>query len=70
MTTLQYLLRREWHNAIMLLLPFLILPFIWSEMPQQIPIHWNLEGEVDRYGSKAFGLMILPVTNLFIPNYS
>jgi len=65
MTTLQYLLRREWHNVILLLLPFFILPFIWSEMPEQIPIHWNLQGEVDRYGSKAFGLMVLPVTNLF-----
>ena len=66
MTTVQNVLKSEWYNVLLLALPFFIMPFIWSDMPEQIPIHWNLQGEVDRYGSKAFGLLVLPVTNIVI----
>ena len=31
----------------------------WSAAPERVPIHWNLQGEVDGYGSKAFGLLFL-----------
>ncbi len=32
----------------------------WPSVPDEIPIHWNLQGEVDGYGSKAFGLTLTP----------
>jgi uncharacterized membrane protein len=32
----------------------------------QIPVHWNLEGQVDRYGSKAEALLFMPVLTLLI----
>lgn len=32
----------------------------WPSVPDQVPIHWNLQGEVDGYGSKAFGLTLTP----------
>jgi uncharacterized membrane protein len=33
---------------------------IYPRLPQTIPIHWNLHGEVDRYGDKSVGLFIMP----------
>lgn len=33
----------------------------WSSAPDKIPVHWNLAGQVDRYGGKAEGLLLLPV---------
>lgn len=33
----------------------------WSKAPEKIPVHWNLQGEVDRYGGKFEGLMLLPI---------
>lgn len=33
---------------------------LWSLAPDQIPVHWNIEGEVDRYGGKAEGLLLAP----------
>jgi uncharacterized membrane protein len=33
----------------------------WSFAPDRVPIHWNLQGEVDGYGSKAFGLLLTPL---------
>lgn len=34
----------------------------WSHTPAdaQFPMHWNLKGEVDRYGSRTEGLIFLP----------
>lgn len=54
-------LKNEWYILIILLLPYLLIPFIWNEVPDQIPIHWNLEGEVDNYGDKSFVLYWYPL---------
>lgn len=64
MNTLKYAFRKEWYNIIMLLLPFLVLPFIWDQLPAQIPTHWNLRGEVDGYSSRTVGTLILPIVNI------
>jgi len=64
MKTLKYAIKKEWYNILMLLLPFLVLPFIWDQLPAQIPTHWNLQGEVDDYSSRALGSMILPMVNI------
>ena len=32
----------------------------WSAAPERVPVHWNLQGEVDRFGSKAEGLILSP----------
>jgi uncharacterized membrane protein len=34
----------------------------WSQLPDRIPVHWNLQGEVDGWGSKFTGLLLLPMT--------
>jgi uncharacterized membrane protein len=34
---------------------------VWPSAPDRIPIHWNLEGEVDGYGGKFMGLLFLPL---------
>ncbi len=32
----------------------------WPLVDEPIPVHWDASGEVDRYGSKAEGLLLLP----------
>lgn len=32
----------------------------WPLAPDRVPIHWNLQGEVDGYGSKTMGLLLAP----------
>ena len=36
---------------------------IYKRLPEQIPIHWGIEGEVDNYGSRMMALVtgIMPV---------
>jgi uncharacterized membrane protein len=39
---------------------------VWPQAPDQIPMHWNLHGEVDGYGGKFEGLLGLPCLALGI----
>lgn len=40
--------------------------YAWNQIPagQELPVHWNAAGEVDRYGSKAEGLLLLPAISM------
>ncbi len=46
--------------------PFVALPFLWNRMPELIPMHWNIDGKVDRYASTAMGLLFIPLLNVFL----
>lgn len=37
---------------------------VWSRLPERMPVHWNIAGEVDRHGSRAEGALLLPVMML------
>ncbi|MCV2392682.1 SdpI family protein [Actinotalea sp. M2MS4P-6] len=39
---------------------------LWSSVPEQIPVHWNAAGEVDRYGGRFEGLLLVPLIALGI----
>lgn len=40
--------------------------FAWSSAPERIPVHWNLHGEVDRYGGRFEGMLAIPLIALGI----
>jgi uncharacterized membrane protein len=31
--------------------------YLYPDLPEQIPTHWNIEGEVDDYTPKPWGVM-------------
>lgn len=44
------------------LLPMVLSAVLYSRLPEQIPVHWNMEGEIDGYAPKfqtAFGMPLL-----------
>ena len=43
-----------------ILLPFIYLAFLWNQLPKTIPVHWNINGEIDRYGNKT-ELLLIPI---------
>jgi uncharacterized membrane protein len=49
-------------TAIMLLL-FCVFTtlIIWNQLPERVPIHFNITGQADSYGNKTSFLIILPV---------
>jgi len=40
--------------------------YVWPTAPDRIPVHWNVSGEVDRYGGKVEGLLGIPLMALGI----
>lgn len=51
-------LKKELPLIGIVLLPFLYLMYVWNQLPEQVPLHYNLKGEVDRYGDKLELIMI------------
>ena len=47
------------------LLPLVMVALAWAKLPAQVPIHWNLEGSVDRYAGRAV-LWLLAALNAVI----
>jgi uncharacterized membrane protein len=33
----------------------------WARLPERVPVHWNIHGEVDRFGSRLEVLLLGPV---------
>ena len=52
-------LKKELPLVLIVLLPFIYLAYIWNELPEKVPMHWNIKGEIDRYGEKI-ELLIIP----------
>jgi uncharacterized membrane protein len=42
---------------------FLASILLYNKLPEQMPMHWNIAGEVDRYGSRLEGAFLMPLLN-------
>jgi len=57
-------LKKELPLIAIVLLPFVYLAYVWNDLPNKVPLHWNLQGEVDRFGEKTeliLAIFLLPV---------
>ncbi|MCO5175472.1 MAG: SdpI family protein [Thermomicrobiales bacterium] len=61
---MNFRLRYEVPQWIMLAAMFLASGIIWPSTPDRVPVHWNAAGEVDRYGGKLEGLFLLPLISV------
>jgi uncharacterized membrane protein len=52
-------LKKELPIITIVLLPFIYLAYLWNDLPNKVPMHWNMKGEIDRYGDKS-ELIIIP----------
>jgi uncharacterized membrane protein len=53
-------LSRELPVLLLLIIPFVTLPFVWERLPDLVPIHWDMNGEPDRMAEKTTGLLLIP----------
>lgn len=53
-------LKNEIPSILIILLPFIYLAYVWNELPEKVPMHWNINGEIDRYGEKM-ELVLIPI---------
>ncbi|MBZ0263290.1 SdpI family protein [bacterium] len=57
-------LKNEWWHWLLIGLSFILAIYFWVITEGQLPVHWNLHGEVDRYGGKFESLLLLPIIML------
>ncbi|HEX4935760.1 MAG TPA: SdpI family protein [Gemmatimonadaceae bacterium] len=53
-------------QPLLVALAFIASALAWGRLPGRVPMHWNLAGEVDRYGSRLSGAFMIPLMMLFI----
>lgn len=53
--------RTELPQWIVIAAMFALAAWSWPRLPDQIPVHWNLAGEVDGYGDRFVGLLLMPL---------
>lgn len=53
-------------TSAVMLLPILAGVILWDQLPEQIPIHWNMAGEIDDWSSKSFAVFGLPLILLAV----
>ena len=49
-------------SSLALLIPVIVGLLLWDKLPDPMPSHWNIHGEVDAWSSKAF-LQAWPIPN-------
>ena len=48
-------------QIVIILASVILSVYFYQHFPARVPIHWNVAGEVDGFGSRAFGAFLLPV---------
>lgn len=58
---------RKYYVPILAIIIAVIIPIIfYSDLPEQMAVHWSFDGETDRYMSKQFAAFILPAMMILI----
>ena len=47
-----------------IILSFIIGAYFYPQMPDRVASHWNVQGEVDGYMSKFWGLFLMPIVSI------
>lgn len=48
-------------TSIITLIPIIIGIILWDKMPEQVTVHWNINGEVDGFATKTQAVFIMPL---------
>ena len=48
-------------TSIVMLIPIVAGILLWDKLPEELPIHWNVSGEVDGWSSKPFAVIGMPL---------
>ena len=59
-------MRTKWLAPALLAAMWIAAVLVYPHLPERVPIHWNLQGEVDDYGSRAMGAFFPPAIATFV----
>ena len=53
-------------TSLLTLLPIVAGLILWNRLPEQMPTHWGMDGQVDGWSGKVFGIFGLPLILLAV----
>ena len=65
----EYLKKNKWLmivTSVVILLPILSGVLLWDKLPEKVPYHWGVNGEVDGWASKPTAVFLLPLILLAV----
>jgi uncharacterized membrane protein len=48
-------------TSLVMLIPILVGLILWQKLPEQVPYHWNIQGEVDGWAGKSMAVFFMPL---------
>lgn len=54
------------YNTTLIIVSFLVSIVFYNKLPDLMPMHWNVAGEIDKYGPKILGAFLSPILMLVI----
>ncbi len=57
-------LKKEWYIPVLILFSLTVGLYMYPQLPDKIPTHWNIRGEIDGWTVKSVWVWLLPLLNL------
>src|SRR5665648_86497 len=64
MPKISNILKQDWLIISLIFSGFALGAYFYPSLPDKVPTHWNMNGEVNGYGGKLFGAFGLPAISL------
>ena len=58
------MIKKDWYILLLILATLIFGLIVYPDLPEQVPRHWNIHGEVDGWMDKSFAVWFFPVLNL------
>ena len=62
------MIKKNWKillaTSLIILLPVLAGIMLWNQLPEKMPTHWNMAGQIDGWSSKPFAVFGIPLMML------
>ncbi len=60
------ILKQDWWLVILMIIPIILTYWVWDQIPDSVPVHFDLGGNPDRFGSKTHTMIGLPILTFII----
>lgn len=60
------IIKQDWWLILLMCLPVVFTLYVWDQIPDSVPIHFDLAGNPDRFGSKLLTMAGLPALTFVI----
>lgn len=57
---------RKWLAPMVIVAAVAFSAAVYSRLPERMPVHWGLDGEINRYGTRVEGAFLLPAAMLLV----